>query len=106
MIFVYQKGMLMTRLGKMARLPGQMRDGLTEARFPGLNLDGLGKSAGMPPQELGSCREAKARRPRAQTGPGEARDLAEAPIKANQTKSNQIKPRRQRRSGQWLVVSG
>ena len=52
MIFVYQKGMLMTRLGKMARFPGQMRDELTEARFPGLNLDGLANSAGMPPQEV------------------------------------------------------
>ena len=42
----------MTRLGKMARFPGQMRDELTEARFPGLNLDGLANSAGMPPQEV------------------------------------------------------
>ena len=42
----------MTRLGKIARSPRAMREELTKARLPGLNLDGLGESAGMPPQEV------------------------------------------------------
>ena len=58
MIFFYQNGMLITRLGKMARFPGQMRDELTEARFPALNLDGLGKFK--PNQTKSNRLEAKA----------------------------------------------
>jgi hypothetical protein len=156
MIFVYQKGMLVTRLGKMARFPGERRDEFAEARFPGLNLEGLGNSPGTPPLELGAClktdigsrvrarglqkstripvvcrpgpltgrvskqvpsacRKTKARRPRAQSGPDEARDIAgnypcclkkarphptlsprrgndPMPRRTNPTKSNQIKP--------------
>ena len=132
----------MTRLGKIARLPREIREELSvrlrwasafakatadkptrqvrlhkggegkqfKAQIPGLNLDGLGNSAKRPPQELRACPETEARR-LAQTGLGESRDLAEAPIKANQTKSNQIKPNQNCEvggdgSGQWPVDGG
>jgi hypothetical protein len=123
----------MTRIGKIARLPRETREELKhtlkacllhgqegrpfKAQCPGLNLDGLRNAAGMPPQELGPGPEAKARvarphpnplpqeRELTKAAPGEPRDLAGAPIKPNQTKSN-LPGGMGVVSGQWPVASG
>ena len=89
----------MTGLGKMERLRRERREELNvrlhhgqegspfKAQFPGLNLDGLRNSAGMPPQEarphpvpLPQERELNCG-----SGAGGARDLAETSIKVAQT---------------------
>ena len=136
----YQKGMPMTGMGKIARSPRGMREELRQTlkacplhgregrpfrdQFPGFNLDGLRKAAGMPPQELGPGPEAKARVARPHPNPlpqereltsaglGMTRGLAEASMRANQAQSGQIKPNQTESnlwgdgSGQWTVDSG
>jgi hypothetical protein len=57
-----------------------------KAQFPGLNLDGLRNSTGMPPHELAGC-------PRSQRAAAVAlRPCRSNPIKPNQTQSNPVKP--------------
>jgi hypothetical protein len=80
---------------------------------------------GIPPQELRVCTEAKARLRRAQAAPGEARELAETPLKvvrpigtngtngtnatgSSPIKANQAKSRLRgwEEASEWTVVSG
>jgi hypothetical protein len=87
----------------------RLRRGLGEvlrqlkAQFAGFNLDGLRNLAGVQPPERRVGPGTKARLRRAQTvaGAPPKREVAEAPIKVNQTKSNQIKPARV--GAGWIV---
>jgi hypothetical protein len=113
MIFVYQKGMLMTRLGKIARLPREMREELNvrlrlasafakatadkPTRQVRLHNGEVGVASGQWTVDSGWWREGSGKTVR--SNPVKAGQTGSNPVKAGQTGSNPVKARQTSQSG-------